>query len=158
MGARSASHGGMAIRVTASAAECIRAANVGVCTSGLIASRWCLSDGAQPRPSAPPVLQAHRAQKAHNLSENQARWIVLGDRASLKSEEATIVEHLWLASIVPEYHRGIVRGQGVRLGLSAEKEKCVYSSGFDSVILALNQVMLKVLLREGLLKRGPACS
>ena len=33
----------------------------------------------------------------------------------------------------------------MRLGLSAEKENHVYSSGFVSLILALNQVMLKVL-------------
>ena len=39
----------------------------------------------------------------------------------------------------------------MRLGLSAEKENRVYSSGFDSLILALNQVILKVLLRAGLI-------
>ena len=39
----------------------------------------------------------------------------------------------------------------MRLGLSAEKENRVYSSGFDSLILALNQVMFKVLLRAGLI-------
>ena len=39
----------------------------------------------------------------------------------------------------------------MRLGLSADKENRVYSSGFDSLILALNQVMLKVLLRAGLI-------
>ena len=38
----------------------------------------------------------------------------------------------------------------MRLGLSAEKENRVYRSGFDSLILALNQV-LKVLLRAGLI-------
>ena len=37
----------------------------------------------------------------------------------------------------------------MRLGLSAEKENRVLNSGFDSLILALNQVMLKVLLRVG---------
>ena len=52
---------------------------------------------------------------------------------------------------IPEDERDFVRGQGVRLGLSAEKENRVYSRGFDSLILALNQVMLKVLLRARLI-------
>ena len=49
--------------------RCTRAANVTACTSGLIARRRCLSDGAQQeagamvaRPSAPPLLRAYRAQ------------------------------------------------------------------------------------------------
>ena len=74
------------------------------------------------RPSAPPLLRACRAQKAHNLAADQARWIVQGDRASLTAEEAMIVETSLAGVEIPWDDRDFVRGRGVRLGLSAEKE------------------------------------
>ena len=98
--------------------------------------------------TTPPGLQG---AKAHSLAENQTCWIGPGDRASLTAEEAMIVEKSLAGVEIPEDDRDFVRGQGVRLGLSAEKENRVYSSGFDSLILALIQVMLKVLLRAGLI-------
>ena len=91
------------------------------------------------RPSAPPLLVGVQGAKAYNLDENQARWIVPGDRASLTAEEAVIVaKSLATTEILFEDE-----------GLSAEKENRVHSSGVDSLIFAFNQVMLKVLLRAG---------
>ena len=87
--------------------------------------------------------------EGNNLVEYQARWIVPGDRASLTAEEAMFVEKSLVDVEISEDDRDFVRGEGVRLGLSAERENRVCS--FDSLILALNKVMLKVRLRAGLI-------
>ena len=81
------------------------------------------SDGSEAiGATRPPGLQG---AKGHNLAEHKACWIFPGDRASLKAEEAMIVEKSLAGVVIPDDHRDFVRGRGVRLGLSAEKENRV---------------------------------
>ena len=103
------------------------------------------------RPSAPLLLRAYRTQKP--TISLKIKHVGLSQVIShlLTAEEAMIVDKSLTGVEIPEEDRDYVRARGMRLGLSAEKENRVHSSGFDSLILALNQMMLKVLLRAGLI-------